>query len=344
MIDSATAASAMDLVTVIIPVYNGEATLAEALDSVLAQSHRHLQVLVIDDGSTDRTAEIAAAYRDPRLALHRFPNAGAPASRNRGLGLAEGRYLSFLDADDWWRSDKLEKQLAALAAEPAAGVAYSFTTFVDERGRALHGGYEMPIRGHVLPELFLRFFLQSHSNALLCREVFAAVGLFDPAMDFCDDYDFYLRVAARFQFAVVPEHQVYYRRHPSSLTSDVLRMRRSAERVICAAVARHPTELGPLQWQARAVFDAYLLGVAFQNPGRKRHARLAAGCLYHHLRAGRPGWRLLWERRRATGFWLRQAVLWLLPGRLRKSLRGYRARRRALAAAVPGGAKGIGNG
>ncbi len=312
----------MSLVSVIIPVYNGEATLAEALDSVLAQSHADLQVLVIDDGSTDRTAAIAAAYRDPRLTLHRFPNAGAPASRNRGVRLAEGHYIAFLDADDWWQSDKLAKQLAALAADPAAGVAYSFTTYVDERGEVLHGGYRMPVSGHVLPQLFVRFFLQSGSNALLRREVFAAVGLFDETLEVCDDHDFYLRVATRFPFALVAEPQVYYRKHPRSLSSDVVRMQRAGQRVMRAALARNPAELGPVWWQAQAVFDAYMLGLALKSPAKNsarwRFAGLAARCLYSHLRAGRAGWRLLWEKRRAAGAGLGRLAGRLLPDRLKR--------------------------
>ncbi len=341
MIDTAAGAAAvlsapgMDLVTVIVPVYNGAATLAQALDSVLAQSHRHLQVLVIDDGSTDRTAEIAAAYGDPRLALHRFPNAGVTVSRNRGVRLAEGRYVAFLDADDWWRADKLEKQLAALAADPAAGVAYSFTTFVDERGEVLHGGYQVPVSGDVLPRLFVRFFLQCGSNALVRREVFARAGLFDETLEVCEDYDFYLRAAACCPFALVPEHQVSYRKHAGSSSSDAQRVRRSADRVIAAAVARHPAELGPLRWQARAVFDAYLVGVALENPADWRHAALAGRCLYHHLRAGRAGWRLLWEKRNAAGFWLRRLAGWLLPDRLRHGLRRPRRPRRPRRSITP---------
>lgn len=307
----------MDLITVIVPVYNGEATLADAIDSVLAQTHTHLELLVIDDGSTDRTAEVAQSRGDPRVALHRFPNGGAAASRNRGIRLARGRYLSFLDADDYWRSDKLEKQLAALAADPAAGLAYSFTTYVDSGGRFLHGGYQKPLSGWVLPELFVRFFIQNGSNALLRREVFDTVGDFDTTFEVCDDLDFYLRVAARFPFAVVAEHQVYYRKHSGSLSANALRMQRAADRALRRAVERYP-ELRPYRREARAVMGHYILGLALEEPRQWRHLPLALRCVSSQLRAGRAGWLLLWEHRRSIAYRLRRLATWLfLPARQR---------------------------
>lgn len=307
----------MDLITVIVPVYNGEATLAEAIDSVLAQTHTHLELLVIDDGSTDRTAEVAQSRGDPRVALHSFPNAGATASRNRGIQLARGRYVSFLDADDSWRSDKLEKQLAALDAMPEAGLAYSFTTYVDNEGRTLHGGYQKPVSGWALSELFVRFFLQSGSNALLRREVFDEVGEFDTTFEVCDDLDFYLRVAARFPFALVPEHQVYYRKHSGSLSTNSLRMQRDSGRALRLAVERNP-ELRPYLGEARAIMGHYILGLALSEPKQWRHVPLALRCLFSQVAAGRAGWVLLWEHRHRIVNRLRRLAVWLfLPARQR---------------------------
>ncbi len=307
----------MDLITVIVPVYNGEATLAEAIDSVLSQTHTHLELLVIDDGSTDRTAEVAQSRGDPRLTLHSFPNGGAATSRNRGIQLARGRFVSFLDADDSWRSDKLEKQLAALDAAPEAGLAYSFTTYVDSQGRALHGGYQKPVSGWVLPELFVRFFLQSGSNALLRREVFDEVGGFDTTYDVCDDLDFYLRVAARFPFALVPEHQVYYRKHSGSLSTHSLRMQHASDRAMSRAVERNP-ELRPYLREARAVMGHYILGLALNEPRQWRHLPLALRCISSQLAAGWTGWLLLWEHRHSIVNRLRRLAVWLfLPARQR---------------------------
>src|SRR5689334_9621809 len=107
----------LPLVSCVVPVYNGERYLAEALDSILAQTHRPLQAIVADDGSTDGTAAVAAAYGDRVLVL-RQANAGPAAARNLGLAAARGEYVAFLDADDLWHPRKLERQLARFRARP----------------------------------------------------------------------------------------------------------------------------------------------------------------------------------------------------------------------------------
>src|SRR5262245_16865951 len=108
-------------ISVIIPVYNGERYLAEALVSVLAQTHPPTEIIVVDDGSTDTTAQIAQRYA-PRIHYHFRPRgavSGAAAARNHGAYLAQGDYLAFLDADDVWLPDKLRLQMAAFAHDPA---------------------------------------------------------------------------------------------------------------------------------------------------------------------------------------------------------------------------------
>lgn len=304
----------MDLISVILPAYNGEATIAETLRSVLAQTHGHLEVLVIDDGSSDRTAEIVEGFDDPRVTLHRFANAGAPANRNRGVRLATGTYLSLIDADDLWSPDKLEKQLAALRQTPEAGVAYSFTVYIDEAGRFLSQGYRVPHSGDVLRPIFVRFFLQNGSNALLRRRVFDQIGGFDESFEVCDDYEFYLRAAEHFPFVLVPEDHVFYRVSRGSLSSQPLKMRQAGHRVIHGAVQRNP-ELRPLLREAIAVTDGYVFGKALQNPREWRYIALCFSCLFNHLRAGRAGLRLLLERRHRAGFWLKRITSWLLAPR-----------------------------
>lgn len=309
----------MELISVIIPAYNGEVTLAETLRSVLNQTHGHLEVVVIDDGSTDGTAEIVEGFTDPRLTLHRFTNRGAPVSRNRGIRLAKGQYLAFVDADDLWSPDKLEKQLAALEDDPRAGVAYSFTTYIDEAGNVLYPGLHEAISGDVLRPLFVRFFLQNGSNALVRRQVFDRIGVFDETLEVCDDYDFYLRAAEHFHFALVPEDQVFYRVRKGSLSTQPSKMRQAGHRAIYGALRRSP-ELRPLLREAIAVTDGYVFGKVLQNPRQWRNVVLCVSCLFSHLLAGRAGLRLLLARRHRTGYWLRRIFSWLLlPARYRPS-------------------------
>ena len=106
------------LVSVIIPVYNGELYLAEAIESVLAQTYRPIEIIVVDDGSSDNTAEVAKRYAPEVRYVHQA-NSGAPAARNRGVGLARGEFLAFLDSDDTWAEDKIERQVACFEDDPA---------------------------------------------------------------------------------------------------------------------------------------------------------------------------------------------------------------------------------
>jgi glycosyltransferase involved in cell wall biosynthesis len=131
----------LPLITVIIGAYDAERYLAEAIESVLAQTHRNLELIVVDDGSTDRTGEIAESYPDPVRCIHQ-ENGGMAASRNRAIPEARGDYLAFLDADDRFPPDKLEKQLAVFEADPELDVVYGHVTEflspdLDESARAL---------------------------------------------------------------------------------------------------------------------------------------------------------------------------------------------------------------
>ena len=311
------------LVSVIVPVFNGESTIRSTLDSVLAQTYGQLEVLVIDDGSKDGTAAIVESYEDARLALYRFENRGAHISRNRGIARARGKYVTFLDADDWWRADKIEKQLRQLRSHPRAGVVYSFTQYVDDRGVALHGGYEEHNEGDVLAELYVRFFLQSGSNALITREVIDRIGGFDESLDVCDDYDFYLRAAESFEFTLVPERQIFYRLRPGSLSAQAARMRRASRRVIDRLAARHPRKLRPLRAEALAVTDAYVLAKALKGESTWRDLPLILTCFFSLVRLGRPGWAMLYEKRGEALFCLRRISAWLpLPEYWRQLLRG----------------------
>ena len=128
------------LVSVIIPTYNRAELCSAAVDSVLAQSYRHLEVIVVDDGSSDHTESLLAG-RDPRVRYVRQQNQGVSAARNHGFRLARGEFVALLDSDDCWLPFKLELQLAVLRRFPQAGMVWSDMTAVDERGAVLHQSY-----------------------------------------------------------------------------------------------------------------------------------------------------------------------------------------------------------
>jgi glycosyltransferase involved in cell wall biosynthesis len=125
-------------ISVIIPAYNAERTILETIASVQQQTFSNFELIVINDGSTDRTLELLNSLEDPRLKIFSYSNGGLPVARNRGIYHATGEFITFLDADDLWTPDKLELQLTALQQHSEAGVAYSWTHYMDEKGESFH--------------------------------------------------------------------------------------------------------------------------------------------------------------------------------------------------------------
>jgi glycosyltransferase involved in cell wall biosynthesis len=221
----------MPVVSVVIPAYNAARFLPDALDSVLAQTFRDLEVLVIDDGSTDATPETLARYRSPVRCI-RQSNAGVSTARNRGIAEACGRYVAFLDADDTWMPHRLENQMKALAQHPECGACFSAFTFVREDltplavSRREHGAAS-------LAELLLHGNVVGSGSTVLClRAVFDAAGAFDPALSQCADWDMWVRLAARTDFLYLDEPLATYRQHATNMSRDAARLERDSLRVL----------------------------------------------------------------------------------------------------------------
>ncbi len=181
-----------DLVTVIIPCYNGAAYLAEAIQSGLTQSHSPVEVLVIDDGSTDGSAEIAQGYP---IRYIRQENCGLSGARNTGIAHSRGRYLVFLDADDRLLPDAIASGLRALNEHPECVIAVGSHAFMSAGGLRLRT-VRKEHRGLSPYEALLRSnFIEMISSVIFRRSIFDEVGQFNPALRAAEDYDLYLRIA-----------------------------------------------------------------------------------------------------------------------------------------------------
>jgi glycosyltransferase involved in cell wall biosynthesis len=212
----------MPTISVIIPTYNAEHTILETLKSVQEQTFRDFEIIVIDDGSKDRTVELVNGITDERLTILSYENGGVSVARNRGISQANGEFIAFLDADDLWSPDKLELQLAALQRHPEAGVAYSWTSyFMDGQEDALFPGKPVFFEGDVYTKLLVENFLANGSNPLICRKAIESVGEFDPVLTIGEDWEFYLRLAARWSFVMVPKHQIFYRQSSGAASSKI---------------------------------------------------------------------------------------------------------------------------
>lgn len=269
----------MPLISVIIPVYNGEKTIRETIESVCHQTLSDWEIIAIDDGSQDATLETLSSIQDPRLKVFSYPNAGQAASRNRGLALASGKYISFLDADDLWTADKLESQLKALQENPEASVAYSWVDCIDESGQFSRRGSHLVINGDVYANMLLVYFLENGSNPLIKREAIDRVGGFDESLPPAEDWDFWLRVAALYHFVAVPATQILYRLSFNSESSNVLRMEKSASQVIQKAFAGAPASLQYLRNPSFGNIYKYLTSKALEGKPNKQHILTAARLL-----------------------------------------------------------------
>jgi len=224
------------LVSVIVPVYNGAAFLGEAIESVFAQDYAPLEVVVVDDGSTDGSAELAEAYDGVRVI--RQLNAGPSATRNTGVAHTTGDVIAFLDADDVWPTGRLTRLLDALASSPSLDVVIGqLEMVVAENGT---------FRSLMPPQFGFQF-----GTALIRRSLFETVGLIDEDLRFSEDVDWFMRAReAGVQIGQIHEVVLLYRQHSDSLTATpddddfglALALKRSLDR----RRATNPTAVPPL--------------------------------------------------------------------------------------------------
>jgi glycosyltransferase involved in cell wall biosynthesis len=266
----------MPLISVVIPVYNGEKTIRETIESVLNQSFQDFELIVINDGSQDSTLEIVCSIKDPRLQVFSCSNAGLATSRNRGIARAVGEYISFIDADDLWTPDKLEAQLKALKDNPESAVAYSWTNYIDESSQFLRRGGYLTADGDVYAQLLVINFLENGSNPLIRRQALIDVGGFDESLPAAEDWDIFLRLAARYSFVGVPSPQILYRTSVKSMSANVVRQEAACLKVLERAYNQAPKSLQFLKKYSWANLYRYLSFKVLDGPVDRRKRGLIA--------------------------------------------------------------------
>lgn len=204
------------LVSVIIPTHNRGQFLDDAIQSALNQSWPHSEIIVVDDGSTDDTRERVLAYGPPVRYLYQ-PNQGAGAARNTGIAHSRGEYIAFLDDDDIWLPQKLERQVGALVTDPDA-VAYCLCAYVDQARNLLpEEPRRIVVNGDVLTRCPEECWV-APSAMMIPRSCIEKAGMFDPSLRACEDWDFCVRlVMAGYTFANIPEVLVHKRLHSTNL-------------------------------------------------------------------------------------------------------------------------------
>jgi glycosyltransferase involved in cell wall biosynthesis len=250
--------------SVVIPAYNAEGVIGSAIRSVLQQTEKDLELIVVDDGSSDRTPEVVEAVKDSRVSLVRQTNMGTPGARNTGIAESRGPYVSFLDNDDLWMPNYLETMDEALRADPESGFAYTDGWGLVDRVHRIRkrtamsgGGPDPPPRDpeDMLVELMRRNFVLS--SATVRRTALERVGGFRSGFGGCDDYDLWIRLlCAGYRAVRAPGLLTIQRDRADSQSKDALVMHQGLENVLSATIEEQ--ELSPA---ARAAATAHLAEV-----------------------------------------------------------------------------------
>ncbi len=261
------------LVSVVIPAFNAVTYLQETVESVLRQAYPNLEVIVVDDGSTDNTADVAAgiAAKDSRVRTVRQDNAGVAAARNRGIKESSGDLIMPLDADDVCLPGRIEMQVDALAEEGMnTEVGYCWSAQIDAQSNATGQVNACRYQGNVLPELLFGNIVGNASASMIRRRCLEAVGGFDTdfherGMTGCEDRDLYLRIAENHQFSVVSEVLLGYRVRPRTMSCDHRRMLRSHRLMMEKFRARIPGLSNQLYRSSDAFFLNYLSRICLRD-------------------------------------------------------------------------------
>jgi len=238
--DTMTARYDQPLVSVIIPVFNGAEFIGEAIESAAKQTYRNLEIIIVDDGSTDATPSILRDYaeRDERIRVLSQVNGGVATARNTAIAASRAEFIAPLDADDLWLPDKIERQMSAmLTAGDDCGFVYSWWASIDPAGNVLDRSPRWTIEGHRFETLLLINFTGNASAPLFRKRCLVEAGGYNPKLAAaksggCEDLEVVLRVAARYRIAVVPEILMGYRRSPGSMSTNCDRMWRSRQMVL----------------------------------------------------------------------------------------------------------------
>jgi glycosyltransferase involved in cell wall biosynthesis len=232
------------LVSVVLASYNMGHYLPESVRSVLAQTYENIEVIIIDDGSTDDTEEqIKPLLSDPRLRYIKQENQGQPKAKNNGIKACNGEYIAFCDGDDLWATNKLELQLPLIDHDPEVGVVYSEVSYIDDKGNPLDK--EQPYErysGMVTDKLILKNFIP-FGTALVKRQCFNELGLFDENLPMGIDWDLWLRFSVRFKIKYLADKTYIYRIWPGQMSSNYRGRYHHAELIMKKFIENNPRVL-----------------------------------------------------------------------------------------------------
>ena len=298
----------MPRISVIIPYYNAEKYISRTIQSVLNQTYSDFEVILVDDGSTDRGVEICQSFNDSRIKIIRQANRGAPGARNTGIRHAQCDYIALLDSDDLWSPHKLAHHIAHLEKETDVGISFCYSEFIDESDKRL-GLYQKSKRltGITPDDILCRNPVGNGSSAVIRREMLEAIkfqdnhyGLvedcyFDESFKRAEDVEFWLRacIASKGRVAGIPEVLTYYRINEGGLSANAIGQLHALDRVIEKTRTYAPDVIDRCESLARAYHFRYTA----RRLATLGESKMAMKMLHSSLRSN---WRIILDEPRKT--------------------------------------------
>jgi glycosyltransferase involved in cell wall biosynthesis len=277
----------MPKVSIVIPAYNAMNYLPQTVSSVMEQTYKDFEIVLVNDGSTDRIQEWVAAQNIPQIKLISQENRGLAGARNTGIRQSQGIYIAILDADDLWEPTKLEKQVQILDSDPEAALVYTWVSLVDEDGVSTGRFYKSQVEGKVWEPMLFVNIVGCGSVPLIRRACLDEAGYFDENLkSFMEDWDLWLRMAQRYNFRVAREILVYYRQRGDSASKNWTAMERSYRLVIEKNFDKNLSELSILKAKCEAVMYVNLGWMALQ--GNNYDCDMASDYHYNALKRYLP--------------------------------------------------------
>lgn len=253
------------LVSVIIPNYNYGRFLAQTIDSVLAQNYPNIEIIVVDDGSSDESVEVLESYGD-KIKWFKQQNSGVSVARNRGIKESRGEFIALLDSDDVWLPEKIEKQIKLFLEDPEIGLVHcGFVDFDNEGNR--HAEHLDGMKGRVAEDM-LRYqrsvILGGGSAVVFKKKMFDEIGGFSLNISPAEDWEFYYQAARRCKVGFVAEVLMEYRIHGNNNHLNISRMERAIIGAFDKVFSEYPEELAPIRKECYGRIHTVLAGSYFR--------------------------------------------------------------------------------
>ncbi|MBD2363320.1 glycosyltransferase [Anabaena minutissima FACHB-250] len=247
----------MPKVSVIIPAYNAINYLPETIKCLFNQTFDDFEVIIVDDGSSDGTAEWVSQIKDSRVKLVSQQNQGSSGARNTGIKHSQCEFIAFMDADDFWQPTKLEKQIRVLESNPEIGLVYNWVAYINEKSEPTGRIVKPDAEGYIWDKFTARNLIECGSVPMIRSQCFEQVGVFDASIDAAPDWDMWLRIAAVYPCALIREPLVSYRQHSHNKSKNYPQLIHDFRTIFEKAFQSAPVEF--LHLRKRSYGNLYLL-------------------------------------------------------------------------------------